>query len=309
MVRRALVLSLLLLVTGLSAGVNARPTAHGHVNGAARIALVCDNARAISTVERFARQTSQQFFDLDTARMAGGTGSVQPYYIHRAGVWFLQSRSNAAIELHNNGAAANQLYEVWFQHGMRSECGVSIMTMWQNCKYTFGASVSAIVLSGDTTETAVAGIQIGTPYNSSDTGPPWDDPATSSSWARLGYTPYTDKVFVECGAGDGVAGTYTDTIGKIACGGVGDNCADMFFEIIYDPYVPSVSFYVNHVLVKTVTDTDVLPQYTAAENPVAGGFFVESGATSGTVISAVFKCPYSILYHPSVYGVGATLWY
>ena len=326
MKRFAGALVLLLLAVPVKAQVRGWPPYYPHGTSVSYSILEVDTAYGGISIEdlmnNLSRISYQSWANKDT------TGLRMIRDANRT--WTLSTASSAtwtppALTASNGSyPGANKSWQILLDYN-QGDMFMQVMDIWYNLHYRIGASVTAY--STAPRDSAWCGIQIGTPSGLTapcELNPPWDG-ARGSPYARLGLEPYSGDILLEVSVGDQIKTPLVVDVGDYAIypGGVytsDDRKVAPFLELDWNPYVPSLSAYVNHVLVYAVTDTAYLPHYgqeDAALYPgesgcgdiAAGGLFVETGGSANSAITATWVCPYRMMFHPATNGGGAALWY
>jgi hypothetical protein len=326
MVKRILILVLLLLASPVMAQVHGWPPYYPHGKSVAYTVLGADTAEAAMTMDQFAdylSRISYQSWRPDTIGSKLVKDANRTWEISTTGVaaWI-----SPALKASNGSyAGANKSWQMLLDSYTGTDMYFQTMDIWYCLRYRFGAAVTAYSggAEGVGRSGQFVGIQIGTPAYSGGSGayPPWPS-APTSPYARLGLKPYTGKIVLDVGVGDGIKAPLVVDVGDYAVypNGVyspNDHLVAPFLELEWDPYAPALRAYVNHVLVYAVTDTAAMPHW--GQNDVtdypsatpsdyanaAGGLFVESGTQSDSKITGTWVCPYRMLFHPATNGGGA----
>jgi hypothetical protein len=225
-----------------------------------------------------------------------------------------------AFIVQNVAAGANKSWQMFLDFNGNN--GMTVMNLWFYSHYRFGAAV----LSNTTAPKAgqFFGIQIGTPAAGSSAGggtaPAW--PASPCSpYARLGIKPATGKIVLDIGVGDQIKTPLVVDVGDALTypGGEytpNDELYAPYLELDWNPYVPSLSAYVNHVLVYALTDTAYMPKWgqndqasypteTGSAYQPAAGLFAETGSEATSTVVGVWAYPQRMQFHPATLGGGA----
>jgi hypothetical protein len=299
-------LVLLLMAVPVKAQVRGWPPFYPHGTGVVYSLLEVDTASAALSVDDLMNALSRisyQTWEPDTI----GKKIVKD----ANATWTISSSSSTLwtpptlVVGNTTKAGANKSWQMFLDY-TQNDMYFQVMDIWYFLRYRFGAAVTASTLA--IADSAWCGIQIGTPSGSvepCELNPPWDA-ARGSGYARLGIEPYSGKIILEVSKGNAIAEPLRVD--------VADRKVAPFLELDWNPYVPSLTALVNHVVVYAVTDTAYLPHFGSLDaiecslGPAAG-LFVETGASGISHIIATWICPYRMWFHPTTNGGGAPVWY